>query len=147
MLVVKGYAQEYGIDYEEIFSPVARIETVRLVLALAAQLKVTIFQLDVKSAFLNGDLTEEVYIDQPPGFDKKGKENQVYRLLKALYGLKQASRAWYSKIDDFFENCGFSKSMSEPNMFIKDEGTTEFLVVCLYVDDMIFMGTNVKLTN
>jgi Reverse transcriptase (RNA-dependent DNA polymerase) len=88
-----------------------------------------------------------VYIDQPPGFEKKDKENQVYRLLKALYGLKQASRAWYSKIDGFFENCGFSKSMSEPNLFIKDEGKAEFLIVCLYVDDMIYMGTNVKLTN
>jgi Reverse transcriptase (RNA-dependent DNA polymerase) len=146
-LVVNGYAQEYGIDYEETFSPVARIESVRLVLALAAQLKATVFQLDVKSAFLNGDLTREVYIDQPPGFEKKGKENQVYRLLKALYGLKQAPRAWYIKIDGFFENCGFSKNMSEPNLFIKDEGTAKFLIVCLYVDDMIYMGTNVKLTN
>ena len=96
-LVVKGYAQQQGIDYEETFSPVARFETVRMFLALAAHLKWPIYQLDVKSAFLNGDLEEEVYVVQPEGFVVEGMEDKVYRLKKALYGLKQAPRAWYSK--------------------------------------------------
>ena len=101
-LVAKGYAQEYGVDYEETFSPVARFETVRLLLALAAQLKRNVYQFDVKSAFLNGELIEEVYVEQPRGFEVKGKEDCVYKLTKALYGLKQAPRAWYSKIDPKF---------------------------------------------
>lgn len=92
-LVAKGYAQQEGIDFEETFSPVARFETVRVVLALAAQWKLKVFQLDVKSAFLNGDLQEEVFVEQPLGFVKDGEEGKVYKLQKALYGLKQAPRA------------------------------------------------------
>ncbi|GKF68576.1 retrovirus-related pol polyprotein from transposon TNT 1-94, partial [Tanacetum coccineum] len=89
-LVAKGYSQEQGIDYEETFSPVARFETVRIFLALAAQLKLPVYQFDVKSAFLNGDLDEEVYVLQPQGFVTGDSENKVYKLNKALYGLKQA---------------------------------------------------------
>ena len=87
-LVVKGYAQQQGIDYEETFAPVARFETVRVVLALAAQKQWKVFQFDVKSAFLNGELHEEVYVDQPPGFEMENEKNKVYKLKKALYGLK-----------------------------------------------------------
>ena len=100
-LVVKGYKQKAGIDYQEVFAPVARLETIRLVLALAAQNNWIVHQMDVKSAFLNGILQEEVYIDQPPGFIKKGEENKVCRLKRALYGLKQAPRAWYSRINGY----------------------------------------------
>ena len=92
-LVAKGYKQKVGIDYEEVFAPVARIETVRLVISLATQNKWKIFQLDVKSAFLNGYLNEEVYIDQPKGYVRSGQEDKVLKLKKALYGLKQAPRA------------------------------------------------------
>ncbi|PHT35803.1 hypothetical protein CQW23_23503 [Capsicum baccatum] len=92
-LVAKGYKQKYGVDYDEVFAPVARIDTVRLLTALAAQNRWKIYQMDVKSAFLNGYLEEEVYIEQPPGYLKKGHEDKVYRLKKALYGLKQAPRA------------------------------------------------------
>ena len=87
-LVAKGYTQEHGIDYTEVFAPVARMDTVRLVISLAAQKQWTIFQLDVKSAFLHGDLCEDVFVEQPPGYEKKGNEHKVYKLKKALYGLK-----------------------------------------------------------
>jgi transposase InsO family protein len=144
-LVAKGYAQEYGVDYEETFSPVARFETVRLLLALAAQLKRNVYQFDVKSAFLNGELIEEVYVEQPRGFEVKGKEDCVYKLTKALYGLKQAPRAWYSKIDSYFINSGFERSKSEPNLYVKKGEKGELLIVCLYVDDMIYMSTSERL--
>ena len=123
----------------------ARFETVRLLLALAAQLKKPVYQFDVKSAFLNGELLEEVYVKQPKGFEVKGKEDWVYKLAKALYGLKQAPRAWYSKIDSYFINSGFERSKSEPNLYIKKKGKDGLLIVCLYVDDMIYMGTNEEL--
>lgn len=100
--VAKGNAQQYGIDFEETFSPVAWFETVRFVLALAAQSQWLVYQFDVKSAFLNGDLQEEVIVALPEGFIKKGDETNVYKLKKAVYGLKQAPRAWYNKIDGYF---------------------------------------------
>lgn len=102
-LVAKGYAQKYGINYTEVFAPVARLDTVRVLLVMAAENAWEVFQLDVKldvkSAFLHGEIQEEIYVHQPAGFIKKGREGQVYKLRKALYGLKQALRAWYSKIE------------------------------------------------
>jgi hypothetical protein len=92
-LVVKVYVQREGIDFDEVFAPVARLDSVRLLLALAAQEGWLVHHLDVKSAFLNGELKEEVYVVQPPGFVKKGREHKVYKLDKALYGLRQAPRA------------------------------------------------------
>lgn len=101
-LVAKGYSQRAGIDYDEVFAPVARLETIRLLISLAAQNKWKIQQMDVKSAFLNGVLEEEVYIQQPSGYEIKGHEDKVLKLKKALYGLKQAPRAWNSRIDKYF---------------------------------------------
>ena len=115
-LVAKGYSQQPGVDFNETFAPVVRMETIRTVLALAAQLELQVFQLDVKSAFLNGELEEEVYVKQPQGFEVEGKEGKVYKLHKALYGLKQAPRAWNSKIDAYFLQNGFVKSPSEPSL-------------------------------
>ena len=97
-LVAKGYKQEFGVDYKEVFALVARHDTIRLVIAMAAQNSWPIYQLDVKLAFLHGGLKEKVFIDQPPGYVKIGNEHKVYRLKKALYGLKQAPRAWYNHI-------------------------------------------------
>lgn len=97
-LVAKGYAQQQGIDYTEVFAPVAKWDTIRLVLALAARRGWDVYELDVKSAFLYGELKEDVYVNQPPGYVRKGEKHKVYKLLKALYGLRQASRAWYSRI-------------------------------------------------
>lgn len=141
-LVAKGYSQQQGIDFDETFSPVARFETIRIVLALAVQLKWKVYQFDVKSAFLNGDLEEEVYVTQPDGYVEKGKENKVYKLKKALYGLKQAPRAWYSKIDSHFRENGFERSKNEPTLYVKKYEKNDLLMVCLYVDDMIYMGSS-----
>lgn len=141
-LVAKGYSQQQGIDYEEIFSPVARFETIRLIFALAAQLKWPLYQLDVKSAFLNGELEEGVYVAQPQGFEISGQEGKVYQLKKALYGLKQAPHAWYSKINSYFVQNGFERSESEPTLYLRKQGNNDLLVVCLYVDDIIYMGSS-----
>ncbi|CAL5345664.1 unnamed protein product [Camellia sinensis] len=144
-LVAKGYAQQHGIDFEETFSPVARFETVRIIFALAAQLQWPVYQLDVKSAFLNGDLQEEVYVTQPEGFMIEGKETKVYKLRKALYGLKQAPRAWYSKIDGYFQQNGFLRSENEPTLYVKKEGKNDFIIICLYVDDIIYTSSSSSL--
>lgn len=144
-LVAKGYSQLPSIDFDDTFSPVARFETVRVMLALAAQMQLPVYQFDVKSAFLNGDLEEEVYVSQPEGFVVKGSENKVYRLRKALYGLKQAPRAWYSKIDAFFQDSKFMRSENEPTLYLRQHSNGDFLVVCLYVDDMIYMGSSESL--
>ena len=100
-LVVKGYSQEYGVDFSNTFAPVARHDTIRLLVALAAKMGWKIHYLDVKSTFLNGVLEEDIYVEQPEGFQVPGCEDKVYKLHKALYGLKQASRDWYSRIDAY----------------------------------------------
>ncbi|GMI66347.1 hypothetical protein HRI_000304000 [Hibiscus trionum] len=118
-LVAKGYKQEFDVDYKEVFTHVARHDTIRLVISLAAQNSWPIFQLDVKSAFLHGDLKEQVFVDQLPGYVKLENENKVYRLKKALYGLKQAPRAWYSRIEAYFLKEGFQKCPYEHMLFTK----------------------------
>ena len=138
-LVTKGYAQKYGIDYGETFALVARMDTIRAVLAIAAQNQWPVYQMDVKSAFLNGILEEEVYVDQPPGYTVKGHEDKVYKLKKALYGLKQAPRAWYSRIDSYLINNGFNRSSNESTLYVKTK-RGKILMVCIYVDDMIYNG-------
>ncbi|CAJ2651499.1 unnamed protein product [Trifolium pratense] len=140
-LVAKGYSQRADIDYDEIFAPVARLETVRLIISLAAQNKWKIHQIDVKSAFLNGVLDEEVYIEQPQGYEVKGEKEKVLKLKKALYGLKQAPRAWNARIDKYFQDKNFIKCPYEHTLYIKAQGG-DILIVCLYVDDLIFTGNN-----
>jgi Reverse transcriptase (RNA-dependent DNA polymerase) len=108
-LVAKGYKKKAGIDYDEVFASVARMEIIRLLISQAAQFKWLIFQMDVKSAFLNGVLEEDVYIEQPPGYMKVGEEKKVLKLKKALYGLKQAPRAWNTHIDIYFMENGFKQ--------------------------------------
>ena len=107
-LVAKGYSQIEGIDFEETFAPIAKLNTIRMIIALATKHHWKIHQLDVKSSFLNGDLKEEVYLVQPEGFVKKGEEHLVCRLKKALYGLKQAPRSWYEK-KILFSSCTVMK--------------------------------------
>lgn len=131
-LVVKGYKQKPGIDYFEVFAPVSRMDTVRMILSLAAQSKWKVYQMDVKTAFLNGILQEEVYVEQPPGFIKKDEKNKVYRLKKALYGLKQAPRAWYSRIDSYLLQDGFEKCPHEHTLYVKtkDDGDINLMSIC-----------------
>nr|GEU68375.1 copia-type polyprotein [Tanacetum cinerariifolium] len=141
-LVVKGYSQQYGIDYREVFVPVACLDTIRAILATAAQRKWEVFQLDVKSVFLQGNLEERVFVQQPVGFEVKGAEEKVYKLNKALYGLKQAPRAWYSRIESYFVKEGFKRCSSEHTLFIKEKEGGTLLIVSLYVDDLIYTGNN-----
>lgn len=118
-LVAKGYAQQQGVDYDEVYAPVARIDTVHMIIALAAQRSWIIYQLDVKSAFLQGELLEEVCFEQPKGYELKDEGRKVYKLNKALYGLKQAPRAWFSRIESYFKQTGFEKDASEHTLFTK----------------------------
>nr|GFC33099.1 retrovirus-related Pol polyprotein from transposon TNT 1-94 [Tanacetum cinerariifolium] len=118
-LLAVGYSQQEGIDYDETFAPVARIEAIRLFLAYAAHKNFTVFQMDVKIAFLNGILKEEMYVGQPPDFISKQYPDHVYTLDKALYGLKQAPRAWYDVLSQILIESGFQKGSIDTTLFIK----------------------------
>eukprot|EP00253_Pinus_taeda_P022908 PITA_22908 len=139
-LVCKGYAQQEGIDFEENFAPVARIEAIRMFLALSSFQKFKVYQMDVKSAFLNGDLEEEVYIEKLDGFILGNDAKLVCRLRKTLYGLKQAPRAWYYRLDKYLHQQGFSKGSNDSNLYTKIDNN-KFLTIVVYVDDIIF-GSN-----
>ena len=140
-LVAKGYNQEEGIDYEETYAPVARLEAIRMLLAYASIMNFKLYQMDVKSAFLNGLIQEEVYVEQPPGFEISDKPNHVYKLQKALYGLKQAPRAWYERLSNFLLEKEFSRGKVDTTLFIKRKHN-DILLVQIYVDDIIFGSTN-----
>ncbi|GJW35782.1 retrovirus-related pol polyprotein from transposon TNT 1-94 [Tanacetum coccineum] len=142
-LVAKGYRQEEGIDFQESFAPVARIEAIRIFIANAASKNMTIYQMDVKTAFLNGKLKEEVYVSQPEGFVDPDHSTYVYRLKKALYGLKQAPRAWYDTLLRFLLENKFSKGAVDPTLFTQKTGK-HILLVQIYVDDIIFASTEPK---
>lgn len=141
-LVAKGFLQQHGIDYTDVFAPVARLETVRLIVAIANSNGWNINQMDMKSAFLNGPLEEEVYVSQPPGFVKKGHEMKVYKLNKALYGLSQAPRAWNKHIDSLLIRYGFRKCTVEYGIYVKFLDQLGTLPVCLYVDDLLITGSS-----
>nr|GFB40699.1 retrovirus-related Pol polyprotein from transposon TNT 1-94 [Tanacetum cinerariifolium] len=128
---------EEGIDFEESFAPVARIEAIHIFIANASSKNMTIYQMDVKTAFLNGELKEEVYVSQPKGFVDPDHPTHVYRLKKALYGLKQAPRAWYDTLSRFLMDNNFSKGAVDPTLFTQKTGK-HILLVPIYVDDIIF---------
>jgi len=125
-LVSKGYAQHYGVDYIEVFAPMAKLDIIRIILSLAAQNGWIIFQLNVKNAFLHGELTKEIYVQHLIGFINKGEEEKVHKRRKALYGLKQAPMAWYNKIEGFFLQNGFERCFCEHTLFTKSAGEVQF---------------------
>jgi hypothetical protein len=140
-LVAKGYSQVEGLDFGETYAPIARLESIRILLAYATYHGFKLYQMDVKSAFLNGPIKEEVYVEQPPGFEDSEYPNHVYKLSKALYGLKQAPRAWYECLRDFLITNGFKVRKADPTLFTKT--IAKDLFVCqIYVDDIIFGYTN-----
>ena len=142
-LVAKGYNHRRGKDYDEVFSPVARAESIRIFIALAAQLKWNLHHLDVKLAFLNGEIEEEIYVHQPEGFIKKGNEDYVLRLKKALYKLKQAPRPCNYKLDFTLKSMCFIRSVSDQAMYTL-RGKEDRLLVGVYVDDLIITGSNTE---
>ena len=140
-LVAQGYTQVEGIDFDETFAPVARLEAIRILLAYANHHNIILYQMDVKSAFLNGKLEEEVYVAQPPGFEDPKHPNKVFRLNKALYGLKQAPRARYDTLKEFLMKKGFKPGSLDPTLFTKSYDD-ELFVCQIYVDDIIFGCTD-----
>ncbi|GJX08583.1 putative ribonuclease H-like domain-containing protein [Tanacetum coccineum] len=139
-LVAQGYTQEEGIDYDEVFAPVARIEAIRLFLAYASYKDFVVYQMDVKSAFLYGKIEEEVYVCQPPGFEDPDFPDRVYKVEKALYGLHQAPRAWYETLSTYLLDNGFQRGQIDKTLFIK-RVKGDILLVQVYVDDIIFGST------
>jgi hypothetical protein len=140
-LLLKGYSQVEGLDFGETFAPVARLEAIRILLAFIASKGFKLYQMDVKSAFLNGVIQEEVYVRQPPGFESPKYLDRVYKLSKTLYGLKQASRAWYARLKMFLLEHGYVMGSVDKTLFTLNHDT-DFLLVQIYVDDIIFGGSS-----
>nr|GEY33752.1 putative ribonuclease H-like domain-containing protein [Tanacetum cinerariifolium] len=143
-LVPEGHTQEEGIDYDEVFAPVARIEAIRLFLAYASFMGFTVYQMDVKSAFLYGTIDEEVYVMQPPGFQDPAYPAKVYRVEKAMYGLHQAPRAWYGTLSKYLLKNGFQRGTIDQTLFIRRH-KEDFILFQVYVDDIIFGSSNLQL--
>jgi hypothetical protein len=128
------------LDFDETFAPVGRLESIRILLAYATHHGFKLYQMDVKSTFLNGPIKEEMYVEQPPGFESEGYPNHVYKLYKALYGLKQAPRTWYECLRDFLIENGFMIGKANSTLFTRKMG--KYLFVCqIYIDDIIFGST------
>jgi hypothetical protein len=140
-LVAKCYSQVEGLDFDETFAPVARLESIHILLAYATHYGFKLYQMDVKSAFLNGSIKEEVYVEQPPGFEDEEYPNHVYKLYKVLYGLKQAPRAWYECLRNFFIDNDFSIGKTDSTLFIR-RVDNDIFICQIYVDDIIFDSTN-----
>jgi hypothetical protein len=139
-LVAQGFIQVEGLDFGEIFAPVAHLDAIRILLAFAAFKGFKLYQMDMKSAFLNGVIQEEVYVRQPPCFESPKYPDRVYKLSKALYGLKQASWAWYARLKTFLLEHGYVMESVDKTLFTLNHGT-DFLLVQIYVDDIIFCGS------
>ncbi|KAL9253449.1 Retrovirus-related Pol polyprotein from transposon TNT 1-94-like protein [Drosera capensis] len=146
-LVVKDFSQRKGVDFNEIFSLVVRMSSIRIVLSLAATLDLEVEQMDVKTAFLHGDLEEEIYIEQPDDFRVKGKEDYVCKLKKSLYGLKQAPRQWYNKFESVICGQDYKKTTSDHCVFVNKFFDNNFIILLLYVDDMLIVEKDISRIN
>jgi hypothetical protein len=142
-LVAKGYAQKEGLDFNETFAPVAKMTSIRTLLALAAQYDLEVHQMDVKTAFLNGFLDEEIYMEQPEGFIIAGQEHLVCKLLRSLYGLKQAPRAWYQLLDDFLLLQQFERTSTDHSVYVKFDGP-KTLIIAIWVDDLVLVAWSLE---
>ena len=145
-LVAQDYTQVKGIDFDETFASVARLESIRILLAIASHLNFKLYQIDVKSTFLSGMLQEEVYIEQPKGFVDPHRPNDVYKLKRALYGLKQAPWAWYDRLTTYLTEHGFKRGSADITLFIRKD-KNRFVVAQIYADDIIFCVTNDSLAH
>ena len=145
-LVAKGYRQKEGLDCFDTYSPVSRITSIRTLIAIVTVYNFDIHQMDVKTAFLNGELDEEIYMEQPEGFVLKGQENKVCKLVKSLYGLKQAPEQWHEKFDHTLLTHGFKINEYDKCVYIKCNDKT-CVIVCLDVDDMLIMGSDKDVIN
>jgi hypothetical protein len=143
-LVVKGFAQKKGIDFDEIFSPFVKMTSISTILILVVVEDLHLEQLDVKKTFIHGDLEEEIYMQNPQGYEFKGKENSVCRLKKSLYGLNKAPREWYLKLDRFMTEQGYSRCHYNHCVYFKRIENGRYIVLVFYVDDMLVVGSNMQ---
>ncbi|KAK4847407.1 hypothetical protein QYF36_001527 [Acer negundo] len=141
-LVAKGYTQKEGIDYEETFFPMAMLKSIRILLSIAASLDLEIWQMDVKTTFLNGSLDKSIYMMQPEGFIEKSQEERVCKLQKSIYGLKQAYRSWNIKFDQAMKGFGFIQNLNEPCVYKRIKGD-KLVFLILYVDDILLIGNDI----
>ncbi|XP_057749111.1 retrovirus-related Pol polyprotein from transposon RE1 isoform X1 [Arachis stenosperma] len=139
-LVARGYTQTYGVDYRETFAPVAKLSSVRILLSLAANYNWPLHQLDIKNAFLNGELEEEVFMKLPPGFEAELGRNKVCKLKKSLYGLKQSPRAWFERLGMVVKGLGYTQSQADHTLFYKHSAANQTAILIVYVDDIILTG-------
>ncbi|KAI3421371.1 uncharacterized protein J3R85_012404 [Psidium guajava] len=139
-LVAKGFTQTYGIDYQETFAPVAKINSIRVLLSLAVNSNWPLHQLDVKNAFLNGDLEEEVFMNLPPGFEERFEARKVCKLKKSLYGLKQSPRAWFERFGKVIKRYGYTQGQADHTMFYKHSKEGKVAILIVYVDDIVLTG-------
>jgi hypothetical protein len=140
-LVAKGYSQTYGVDYDETFAPVAKMNTIRALISIASNNGWNLFQMDVKNAFLHGDLQEEVYMEIPPGFNSHKTEGKVCKLIKSLYGLKQSPRAWFGRFSKEVCSLGYRQSNADHTLFFKHY-SNKITILAVYVDDIVITGND-----
>ena len=142
-LVAQGFTQKSGIDYDETFCPVVRFESIRAIIALAAKHNLRLHQVDITTAFLNGELKEDIFMKQPKGFEARGKEHMVCKLNRTIYGLKQSSRCWNQALDKHLKNMGFKSSTNDPCIYTLNSGG-EVIILAVYVDDIILAGKSTE---
>ena len=143
-LVAKGYSQVHGVDFNDVFSPIVKHSSIRVLLALVAMYDLELEQLDVKTAFLHGELEEQINMEQPHGFEVDGKEDHVCLLKKSLYGLKQSPRQWYKRFDSFMLGHGYTRSMYDSCVYFRKLTDGSFIYLLLYVDDMLIAAKNLS---